>query len=63
MAAARISADRWPDHIRLSFVEPGFVCTATNACGIAASACRVGEAVPELQLGAIAITFYDSKKI
>ena len=25
-----ISADRWPDNIRLSDVEPGFVCTA---CG------------------------------
>jgi len=24
-----ISADRWPDHVRLSDIEPGFVC----ACG------------------------------
>ena len=25
-----ISADQWPDHVRLSDIEPGFVC---NACG------------------------------
>jgi hypothetical protein len=29
-----ISADRWPDHVRLSDIEPDFVCTA------AASAAR-----------------------
>jgi hypothetical protein len=28
--AVRISADRWPDHIRLSDLEPLFVC---QACG------------------------------
>jgi hypothetical protein len=28
--AVRISADRWPDHIRLSDLEPLFVC---KACG------------------------------
>jgi hypothetical protein len=22
-----VSADRWPDHVRLSDIEPGFVCT------------------------------------
>ena len=27
-----ISADRWPDNIRLSDVEPGFICICT-ACG------------------------------
>ena len=26
----KISADRWPDHVRLSDIEPDFVCTA---CG------------------------------
>jgi hypothetical protein len=25
-----VSADRWPDHVRLSDIEPDFVCTA---CG------------------------------
>ena len=28
--AVRITADRWPDHIRLSDLEPLFVC---QACG------------------------------
>jgi hypothetical protein len=28
--AVRISGDRWPDHIRLSDLEPLFVC---HACG------------------------------
>jgi len=28
-----ISADRWPDHIRLSDIEPGFVCTACGKRG------------------------------
>src|SRR5437763_4999924 len=28
--AVRISADRWPDHIRLSDLEPLFIC---HACG------------------------------
>jgi hypothetical protein len=28
--AVRISADRWPDHIRLADLEPLFVC---QACG------------------------------
>jgi hypothetical protein len=28
--AVRISADRWPDHVRLSDLEPLFVC---QACG------------------------------
>jgi hypothetical protein len=23
-----INADRWPDHVRLSDIEPGFACTA-----------------------------------
>jgi hypothetical protein len=26
----QMSADRWPDHVRLSDIEPRFVC---NACG------------------------------
>jgi len=28
-----ISADRWPDHVRLSDVEPDFVCTACGKRG------------------------------
>jgi hypothetical protein len=28
--ATRLSADRWPDHVRLSDLEPLFVC---QACG------------------------------
>jgi hypothetical protein len=28
-----ISADRWDDHIRLSDIEPGFVCTACGKRG------------------------------
>src|SRR5204862_7439048 len=28
-----ISADRWPDHVRLSDIEPGFVCTACGKRG------------------------------
>ena len=28
-----ISADRWPDYIRLSDIEPGFVCTACGKKG------------------------------
>ena len=28
-----ISADRWPDHTRLSDIEPGFVCTACGKRG------------------------------
>ena len=31
-----ISADRWPDDVRLSDIEPGFVCTA---CGWVNSEC------------------------
>jgi len=31
-----ISADHWADHIRLSDIEPGFLCTA---CGSAARTC------------------------
>jgi hypothetical protein len=31
-----ISADRWPDHVRLSDIEPDFVCTA---CGNVARKC------------------------
>jgi len=27
------SADRWPDHIRLSDIEPDFVCTACGKRG------------------------------
>jgi hypothetical protein len=27
----RLSADRWPDHLRLSDIEPRFVC---EACGL-----------------------------
>jgi hypothetical protein len=26
--SATINADRWPDHVRLSDIEPGFVCSA-----------------------------------
>ena len=28
-----ISADRWPDHVRLSDIEPDFVCTACGKRG------------------------------
>jgi hypothetical protein len=28
-----ISADRWPDHVRLSDIEPGFVCTVCGKRG------------------------------
>jgi hypothetical protein len=28
-----VSADRWPDHVRLSDIEPGFVCTACGKKG------------------------------
>jgi hypothetical protein len=28
-----ISAERWPDHIRLSDIEPDFVCTACGKRG------------------------------
>jgi hypothetical protein len=28
-----MSADRWPDHVRLSDIEPGFVCTACGKRG------------------------------
>ena len=31
-----ISADRWPDHVRLSDIEPDFICTA---CGNVARNC------------------------
>jgi hypothetical protein len=30
-------ADRWPDHVRLSDIEPGFVCTALRQAGLAAT--------------------------
>ena len=26
-------ADRWPDHVRLSDIEPGFTCTACGKRG------------------------------
>jgi hypothetical protein len=29
----KVSADRWPDHVRLSDIEPGFVCTACGKKG------------------------------
>jgi hypothetical protein len=29
----QMSADRWPDHVRLSDVEPLFVCTACGKRG------------------------------
>ena len=28
-----VSADRWGDHVRLSDIEPGFVCTACGKRG------------------------------
>ena len=28
-----VSADCWPDHVRLSDIEPGFVCTACGRRG------------------------------
>jgi len=28
-----LSADRWPDRVRLSDIEPGFVCTACGKRG------------------------------
>jgi hypothetical protein len=28
-----ISADRWPDHVRLSDIEPDFVCTGCGKRG------------------------------
>ena len=28
-----ISGDRWPDDVRLSDIEPRFVCTACGKCG------------------------------
>jgi hypothetical protein len=28
-----ISADRWPDHVRLSDIEPLFICTACDKRG------------------------------
>jgi hypothetical protein len=31
--SVEISADRWADHIRLSDIEPGFVCTACGKYG------------------------------
>jgi hypothetical protein len=33
IAAITISADRWPDHIRLSDIEPNFTCTACGKRG------------------------------
>jgi hypothetical protein len=32
--AGRISADRWPDHIRLSDLQPLFVCQACGRRGV-----------------------------
>jgi hypothetical protein len=29
----RLDADRWPDHVRLSDVETGFLCTACGRRG------------------------------
>jgi hypothetical protein len=31
--STEISADRWPDHVRLSDIEPHFVCTACGKRG------------------------------
>jgi len=31
--SVEISADRWPDHVRLSDIEPDFVCTACGKRG------------------------------
>ena len=28
-----VSADRWPDHVRLSDIEPSFTCTACGRRG------------------------------
>ena len=33
MTAARISADRWPDDVRLSDIEPTLTCTACGKRG------------------------------
>jgi hypothetical protein len=32
--SVEISADRWPDHVRLSDIEPDFVCTACGKRGV-----------------------------
>ena len=32
-----ISADRWPDHVRLSDIEPDFVCSACGKRGAVAA--------------------------
>lgn len=32
--AVRVSADQWPDHIRLSDLEPLFVCQACSRRGV-----------------------------
>jgi hypothetical protein len=31
--STEISADRWPDHVRLSDIEPHFICTACGKRG------------------------------
>jgi hypothetical protein len=31
--STRLSADRWPDHVRLSDIEPQFVCKACRKRG------------------------------
>src|SRR5256885_12427425 len=46
--AVRIGGDRWPDHIRLSDLEPLFIC---QACGR-----RGADIRPDLGLGTIATT-------
>jgi hypothetical protein len=42
-----ISADRWPDHVRLSDIEPGFVCShAASAAPKSGRSFRRQEWVP-----------------
>jgi hypothetical protein len=41
----RISADRWPDHIRLSDLEPAFVCQACDRGADIRAGFRLGNSV------------------
>jgi len=43
----RISADRWSDDVRLSDIEPGFVCTACGKRGA-----DIRPSFPEARMGA-----------
>ena len=49
--SATISADRWPDNIRLSDVEPDFTCTACGRRGA-----EIRPKLPLIGSGAICAT-------